>query len=78
MTEFALTRAFLRRDWLNESSYRATLLIQALGVASSLILFYSIGKLVEGSPESLREYGGEYFPFALVGLRILQRMRVAG
>ncbi|MGH9172954.1 MAG: ABC transporter permease, partial [Vicinamibacterales bacterium] len=49
---------------------RGMLLIETLGVGSSLILFYSIGKLVGGQPEALREYGGEYFPFALVGLAV--------
>jgi ABC-2 type transport system permease protein len=67
---FRLVGAFLRRDWINETSYRAMLLIETLGVGSSLILFYSIGLLVGGEPEPLREYGGEYFPFALVGLAV--------
>jgi ABC-2 type transport system permease protein len=66
----ALVRAFLRRDWTNETSYRGMLLIETLGVGSSLVLFYSIGRLVGGQPEPLREYGGEYFPFALVGLAV--------
>ncbi len=70
MNLLALIRAFLRRDWINETSYRGMLLIETLGVGSSLILFYSIGRLVGGQPESLREYGGEYFPFALVGLAV--------
>jgi len=70
MRLLALVVAFLRRDWINETSYRAMLLIETLGVGSSLILFYSIGRLVGGQPEPLREYGGEYFPFALVGLAV--------
>lgn len=70
MRLLALIRAFLRRDWVNETSYRAMLLIETLGVGSSLILFYSIGRLVDGRPEALRDYGGEYFPFALVGLAV--------
>ena len=70
MRFLALIRAFLRRDWINETSYRGMLLIETLGVGSSLILFYSIGRLVGGQPEPLREYGGEYFPFALVGLAV--------
>jgi ABC-2 type transport system permease protein len=70
MTALSLIRAFLRRDWVNETSYRGMLLIETLGVGSSLILFYSIGRLVGDQPEPLREYGGEYFPFALVGLAV--------
>jgi ABC-2 type transport system permease protein len=70
VTMLALIPAFLRRDWINETSYRGMLLIDVLGVGSSLILFYSIGKLVGGSPAALRPYGGEYFPFALIGLAV--------
>jgi ABC-2 type transport system permease protein len=67
---WSLLLAFLRRDWVNETSYRGMLLIETLGVGSSLILFYSIGRLVGGEPEALRDYGGAYFPFALVGLAV--------
>jgi ABC-2 type transport system permease protein len=70
VSPLALVFAFLRRDWVNETSYRGMLLIEVLGVGSSLVLFYSIGKLVGGEPEALRKYGGEYFPFALVGLAV--------
>jgi ABC-2 type transport system permease protein len=70
MNILALIRAFLRRDWINETSYRGMLLIETLGVGSSLILFYSIGLLVGDQPEPLQKYGGEYFPFALVGLAV--------
>ncbi len=55
----SLLLAFVRRDWVNETSYRGMLLIETLGVGSSLILFYSIGKLVGREPAALREYGGE-------------------
>ena len=64
-----LLLAFLRRDWINETSYRGMVLIETLGVGSSLILFYSIGKLVGGEPDSLREYGGAYFGRGAVYLK---------
>lgn len=67
---WSLVVAFLRRDWVNETSYRGMLLIETLGVGSSLILFYSIGKLIGSEQEALQAYGGEYFPFALVGLAV--------
>ncbi|HEX5166947.1 MAG TPA: ABC transporter permease [Thermomicrobiales bacterium] len=70
MRTLALLRAFLRRDWVNETSYRSMLLIETLGVGSSLILFYAIGLLVGGESEPLQRYGGDYFPFALIGLAV--------
>jgi ABC-2 type transport system permease protein len=70
MRPLALLLAFLRRDWVNETSYRGMILIEVLGVGSALVMFYSIGKLVGGEPEALRKYGGAYFPFALVGLAV--------
>lgn len=68
MSAAQLQLAFLRRDWLYETTYRGMMLLQLLGIVGTLIIFYSIGRLVGGNTESLREYGGEYFPFALIGL----------
>ena len=62
--------AFLRRDWQYETTYRGMMVLQLLGIIGSLIIFFSIGKLVGGGSESLAPYGGEYFPFALVGLAV--------
>jgi ABC-2 type transport system permease protein len=64
---FRLLHAFLHRDWQYESSYRGMLILQLFGSLGSLILFYAIGKLVNDA-EPLERYGGQYFPFALVGL----------
>jgi ABC-2 type transport system permease protein len=63
-----LQRAFLRRDWLYETTYRGMMILQLLGIVGTLVIFYSIGRLVGGEAESLRRYGGDYFPFALIGL----------
>lgn len=68
MNALRLQAAFLQRDWRYETSYRGMLALQLLGIVGTLVIFYSIGKLVGGDAASLREYGGEYFPFALIGL----------
>lgn len=60
--------AFLRRDWEYETTYRGMMILQLLGIVGTLIIFFSIGKLVATGNESLAEYGGRYFPFALIGL----------
>lgn len=44
------------------------MILQLLGIVGTLIIFFSIGKLVAPGTESLVEYGGQYFPFALIGL----------
>ena len=63
-----LQLAFLRRDWQYETTYRGMMILQLLGIVGTLVIFFSIGKLVSSGTESLIEYGGEYFPFALIGL----------
>ncbi|MEZ4521078.1 MAG: ABC transporter permease [Thermomicrobiales bacterium] len=60
--------AFLRRDWQYETTYRGMMILQMLGIVGTLVIFFSIGKLVSPGADSLARYGGEYFPFALVGL----------
>lgn len=68
MNALQLQIAFLRRDWLYETTYRGMMLLQVLGITGSLVIFYSIGRLVGDSNAALEPYGGEYFPFALIGL----------
>ena len=38
--------AFVVRDWLNESSYRAMFVFEALNLIGSLVVFYALGELV--------------------------------
>ncbi len=63
-----LQLAFLQRDWQYETTYRGMMILQLLGIVGTLIIFFSIGKLVDPDAASLGEYGGQYFPFALIGL----------
>lgn len=70
MSALRLQWAFLRRDWSYETSYRGMMILQLLGIVGTLIIFYSIGLLVGDNAQSLEEYGGEYFPFALIGLSV--------
>ncbi|MFW6074124.1 MAG: ABC transporter permease [Chloroflexota bacterium] len=65
-----LVIAFLRRDWQYETSYRGMMILQMFGIVGSLIIFYAIGLLVDPDATSLQQYGGEYFPFALIGLAV--------
>jgi len=64
-----LSLAFLRRDLLNEASYRFSFLLQLGGILISIAIFYFLGELVGGAASSsLQAYGSDYFAFALIGM----------
>lgn len=68
-----LAGAFLRKDLLFEISYKLQTLFKVLDVLFRLMIFYFLSRLVGGeeSREALREYGGDYFTFSLVGIAFL-------
>ena len=61
--------AFLKRDFQESLSYRMNFAFELLALVSNLLIFFFIGKVFggEASPH-LAKYGGEYFPFVLVGI----------
>jgi len=61
--------AFMRRDRLNAASYRAQLLIECLSALFTVATFYYISRALAGSfSAAFKDYGGDYFPFVLVGI----------
>ena len=65
--------AFIVRDFLIASSYKFAFLFELLASIFPIITFYFISKLLGGSKiTSLAEYGGKYFPFAVIGLAFTQ------
>lgn len=61
--------AFLKRDLLENFSYKGAMVFDVLTVLARLVPFFFIAKLV--GPDAsvyLKEYGGNYFPFVLTGL----------
>lgn len=61
--------AFIKRDVSLALSYRLSFALQFLGIILTMATFYYLSKLVGGGmAEHLEEYGGEYFPFVLLGL----------
>lgn len=61
--------AFIRRDWKIALSYRAAFLGDALGLASQIVVFYFVARLVD--PGRLPVYGGtvpSYLAFVAIGL----------
>lgn len=61
--------AFLKRDKIEAMSYKASFLMQLLSVLTQSLTFFFVARLFDASGSMyLQRYGGEYFPFVLVGL----------
>lgn len=59
----------LWRDLLSATSYRLGFTFQFVGPLLMIVSFFFLSRLLEDTTvEELVPYGGEYFPFALVGL----------
>jgi len=62
-------KAFIRKDFLGNISYKMDFLTQWVGVFVSIFTFYYLSKIVGKQASGyLTEYGGDYFPFVLVGI----------
>jgi ABC-2 type transport system permease protein len=63
--------AFIKKDILITLSYRFRLLLDFGRLFISLFIFYFIGKTFGGALSPyLGRYGGEYFPYVLIGLSV--------
>jgi len=70
--------SFLRRDFMEAASYRLSFLWQIFGVLFSVVMFYFIARLFGTSASPyLAAYGGEYFPFVLIGIAFTRYLNVA-
>ena len=70
--------AFLRKDLALEKSYRLSFLSRIFSIIFSVILFYYIARLLgKNATPYLAAYGGEYFPFVLVGIAFYRYFNVA-
>lgn len=61
--------AFLKKDLLNELSYKFAFAMQIFGIFLSVTMFYFLSLLFGNtSLPSLDQYGGNYFAFVLIGI----------
>lgn len=61
--------AFIKRDFQTEISYKSSFLMSIVGMFFSVLTFFFISKLFgNAAAPYLQEYGGEYFPFVLIGI----------
>jgi len=65
--------AFLKRDFLIETSYRLNFLLSLAGMVFSVAVFYFAGRIVD--PSYVRETANDYFSFALVGMAMAMYLR---
>jgi ABC-2 type transport system permease protein len=73
----SLVTAFVQRDFRLERSYRLAFFAQMFGVLTTLLSAGFLSRIVPGSQETLRPYGGDYFTFILVGTAALNFFQVA-
>jgi ABC-2 type transport system permease protein len=70
--------AFLKRDFINEISYKFSFFLQFFGVFLSIAVFFFLSKLFEGQEiPYLKPYGGNYFAFVLIGIAFSNYLNVA-
>ncbi len=61
--------AFLKRDFLINSSYKLSFLFDFGVIVFSVLTFFFIAKLFgKNASKYLTNYGGDYFPFVLIGI----------
>ncbi len=70
--------AFARRDFLNLASYRFSFVMGLASLLFYLLIFFFVGRVFTGLGSAyLSRYGGEYFPFVVIGLA-MQSLVAAG
>jgi ABC-2 type transport system permease protein len=69
---FGKALAFMRRDFLVESSYKISFALEIFKSLIPTLTFFFIGKLVPHNAAIVGKYGGNYFSFAIVGVAFSQ------
>lgn len=61
--------SFLVRDLRSEVSYRLSFILQIVGIFPIILMFFYLSKLFEEVVSApLDPYGGDYFPFVIIGI----------
>jgi ABC-2 type transport system permease protein len=70
--------AFIKRDFIRETSYKLAFIMQLLGILIPTLTFFFLSKLFGTAVVShLKPYGGDYFSFVLIGFAFSDYLRVA-
>jgi len=78
MNSFRKSLAFIHRDFITETSYKFSFFLQFFGILLSILIFFFLSKLFEGKEiPYLKQYGGNYFAFVLIGIAFSTYLNVA-
>ncbi len=70
--------AFLLKDFINETSYKFSFIIQFLGIFFTVLVFFFLSKLFGNAVSPLlKPYGGDYFSFVLIGIAFANYLQVS-
>jgi ABC-2 type transport system permease protein len=77
MSELSKATAFIKKDMKISISYKLQFVFQFLQVFFGIAVIFFIGKMLGQSTKAsgLKQYGGDYFSFALIGLAINSYLR---
>lgn len=70
--------AFMRRDFLDATSYKVAFAYQVATLFSSILSVYFLARMVDSANvETLAPYGGHYFSFAIIGVAFVDYLGVS-
>ena len=70
--------AFIYRDFISDSTYKAAFLLQLFGIFLSVLTFFFLSRLMgDIGVEYLKPYGGNYFAFVLIGVAFFSYLNVS-
>ena len=70
--------AFVKRDFLIDTSYRTAFLGQLAFIFLGVSVFYYMGHVFDGAMSpALAAYGGNYFAFVLIGVALTDFLKVS-
>jgi len=77
-TFFTKIIAFVYRDFISDSTYKAAFILQLFGIFISVLTFFFLSRLLgDIGVQYLKPYGGNYFAFVLIGVAFFSYLNVS-
>ncbi|WP_372683853.1 ABC transporter permease [Desulfosarcina sp.] len=75
---FRKMKAFVYRDFISDTTYKATFILQFFGLLFSVLTYFFLSRLMgDIGVEYLKPYGGNYFSFVLIGIAFFSYLNVS-